>query len=124
MNKQDIWTYAQNKPTLIVDDLKDYAPKDVVYESLLRRGVFKWPAVRRKLIELKDVWKRRITASYDQQKAADAYHKMYWRGYRKALEECRAEVRALCHGPRWDCPDFDSKAQQWLEQYEQQQREV
>jgi hypothetical protein len=122
MNRQTIWLEERNKPTLVVKDLTPYVNSDIVYESLLRRGVFKWLSVRRKLIRLKNAWKCRITESLRQQQLCvdkrndKGVH--YWRGYRRALEECRAEVRALCHGPRWDCPDIDEKAQRWLSKYE------
>lgn len=116
MNHKTIWNEQQNKPTLVVNDLKDYAPADVVYSSLLRRGVFKWLAVRRQLIRLKDVWKARVTESISQQKL-HPHRKAYFRGYRKALEECRTEVRALCHSARWQVPDNDVKAIRWLNNF-------
>jgi len=56
MNARTIWHHAQNRPSLVVRDLAEYAPADVVYETLLRRGVFEWLAVRRDLIRLKDRW--------------------------------------------------------------------
>jgi hypothetical protein len=122
VNRQSIWLEEQNKPSLIVKDLTPYVNSDIVYETLLRRGVFKWLSVRRKLIRLKNVWKSRIIVTFEKQKICandrngNGVH--YWRGYRKAMEECRADVRALCHGPRWDCPDIDEKAQRWLNNYE------
>jgi hypothetical protein len=112
MNAKTIWAERQNKPTLIVRDLAPYVEADKVYEVLLRRGVFKWLSARRKLIKLKNIWCDRITQSIVDQKAS--YNKAYYRGYRKALEECRAEVRAICHGERWEAPDFDTEAQRWL----------
>ena len=114
MNSQSIWNEAQNKPTLIVRDLEKYAPADAVYESLLRRGVFKWLSVRRQLIALKNVWRERVTRSIEQQKA-EPRRKQWLRGYRAGIEECRAEVRALCHSSRWQAPDFDRHAVRWLE---------
>lgn len=115
MNRDTIWSERQNKPTLIVRDLADYAPGDVVYTVLLRRGVFKWLSARRKLIRLKNTWKERITQSISDQKLTTNWHEKEWlRGYRKGIEECRAEVRAICHGPRWEAPDFDQEAGRWL----------
>jgi hypothetical protein len=111
-----IWHERQNRPSLVVDDLAEYAPPDVVYTSLLRRGVFKWLAVRRGLIKAKDIWKRRVTQSITAQHAAPSpTTRAYLRGYRRALEECRAEVRALCHSDRWQAPDIDRRARRWLE---------
>ena len=119
MDDKSIWNEAQNKPTLIARDLAPYVEADIVYESLLRRGVFKWLAVRRNLIVLKNTWKARVTASLERQKAAkdtfDFHTVDYERGYRKGIEECRAEVRALCHSERWQAPDHDRHAIRWLE---------
>jgi hypothetical protein len=115
LNPKNIWLERQNKVTYVVRDLADYAPEDVVYESLLRRGVFKWLAVRRDLIKAKDLWKARIRQSLVDQKHAKHGHEVwYQRGYRRALEECRAEVRAMCHSQRWRAPDFDGHAWHWL----------
>lgn len=121
MNEKSIWNEAQNKPSLVVDDLEHYLgplschPRDFIYEVLLRRGVFKWFAVRRGIIKLKDKWKKEISQSIDNQKEhpySATWH--YWKGYRKAKEECRAEIRALCHSDRWQAPDNDSRAKKWL----------
>ena len=115
MNPQSIWNEAQNKPTLVVRDLAEYAPADVVYESLLRRGVFKWLSVRRGLIKLKNTWRDRVSWSIQEQKSPDKKrHKEWLRGYRAGIEECREEVRALCHSSRWQAPDIDSDASRWL----------
>jgi hypothetical protein len=46
---------------LIVDDLAPYVGADVVYKVLLRRGVFKWLAVRRHLIRYKNCWRHEST---------------------------------------------------------------
>jgi len=117
-DQDSIWTLSQNKPSLVVDDLSGrMCTADEVYTSLLRRGVFKWLAVRRGIIRIKDVWKGRITQSILDQHAArgNGQRIAYLRGYRKALEECRAEVRAMCHSQRWQCPDHDHRALRWLE---------
>ncbi len=114
MDKFSIWSERQNKPTLIVMDLQAYAPPHVIYASLLRRGVFKWLSARRKLIRMKGVWKERIKQSLLNQKATSGPDVNYWRGYRRAVEECRKEVRTICHGPRWEAPDFDDRAREWL----------
>jgi len=44
----------------------------------------------------------------------------YWycRGYAKAYEEVRKEVRDLCHSERWQAPDFDYEAQNFLNKLE------
>jgi hypothetical protein len=116
LNSKNIWQFEQNKPTLVVKDLESYAPPDVVYRSLLTRGVFKWLSARRKIIKLKNIWKSKISDSIEQQKkTTNPGEKMYLRGYRKALEDCRKEVRRICHGPRWEAPDFDTTAQKYLD---------
>ena len=115
LNPDNIWNERQNKVSYVVQDLSEFAPPDVVYTALLRRGVFKWLAVRRDIIKAKDRWKLRVTRSIQlQQQASSGIDKAYQRGYRKAVEECRAEVRAMCHSDRWRAPDFDGKAWHWL----------
>ena len=122
MNKRNIWKYAQNKPTQIVRDLQRYlketAPKDIVYITLLKRGVFKWLAVRRQLIKLKNSWKDRVRMSIEYQKEARAdkdWAAFYEeRGFRRGVEQCRKEVRKLCHSDRWQAPDHDRLAKHFL----------
>ena len=121
LNPRDIWCIRQNKPTLIVRDLAAYGvPADVAYGILLGRGVFKWLAVRRDLIKLKNTWKERVTATITRIHEAKREHNQvelaYQRGYLKAYEECRAEVRGLCHSDRFRAPDFDGGAQEFLEE--------
>ncbi len=121
LDRKSIWNERQNRPTLVVRDLVEYAPPEVVYESLLRRGVFKWLAVRRSLIKLKNAWKCEIVGLYSLQKQhtkKDSDY-WYWRGYREAMEQCRKEVRRLCHSDRWQAPDIDKPSQRWLKQYEE-----
>lgn len=111
LNRSNIWNEAQNKVTYVVNDLHKYVSEDIVYESLLRRGVFKWLSVRRHLIKLKNKWKTDICGL---QKKKTEYEK----GYLAALEKCRQEVRELCHSDRWTAPDYDGKACKWLKEYE------
>ena len=116
MNNKSIWMEEQNKPTLVVKDLALYVDSDIVYESLLRRGVFKWLAVRRGLIRAKNKWKLLITNSINEQKLSK--DKRYYAGFRKGIELCRKDVRALCHSQRWQAPDFDKGANEFLRRYE------
>ncbi len=133
----------QNKPSLIVKDLAPLVAtladspggaEDRVYEVLLRRGVFKWMAVRRDLIRLKDFLKEDITTSIAfqhelQNKRREvrqfdptnhrkrrrlALKIAEERGYRKGIEFARALIRSLCRSPRWQAPDNDRGAQQFL----------
>lgn len=123
LDNKNIWNYAQNKPTLIAKDLEQFGvPRDDTYHILLTRGVFKWFAVRRQLIKLKNAWKSKITFTLLELTAAkegdDFYKVAFLKGYLKAYEECRAEVRALCHSERWQAPDFDRHAQEYLKRLE------
>lgn len=119
LNRANIWNWAQNKPTLVARDMEEHGvPKEVTYAILLARGVFKWLACRRDLIRVKDVWKRKITKTIDNirtSKVTRSRDRLYWyRGYLKALEECRADVREICHSDRWQAPDSDREAQKFL----------
>ncbi|MGB9791333.1 MAG: hypothetical protein ACPLTR_02000 [Thermacetogeniaceae bacterium] len=116
----NIWQCKQNKPTLIAKDLIAYGvPEDVTYRVLLERGVFKWLAVRRDLIKAKDRWKQAITETIQKIREAKKDGRqgdlMYLRGYLKALEMCRNEVRSMCKSERWRAPDFDKGAREFLE---------
>ena len=119
LTSKTIWNYKQNKPTLIVHDFESHGvPAEVTYRILLTRGVFKWLSVRRNLIKLKNIWKSRITSIisdiHDAKRQKDYGRLMWLRGYLKAYEECRSEVRALCHSERLQAPDFDKEAQKYL----------
>lgn len=119
VKKSNIWEYKQNKPSLIAKDLKEFGiPEEITYRILLSRGVFKWLAARRDIIKLKNIWRDRITNIIAEIRKAkrmkDRDKLMYLKGYIKAYEECRAEVRAICHSNRWRCPDFDRDAQEFL----------
>ncbi len=120
MNPQTIWNEAQNRPSLIARDLEALGvPADASLHVLLRRGGFKWFAARRDLIRTKDAWKARIrdtiAAIRDAKTEQNRLRLAYLRGYLRAYEECRAEVRAICHSPRWRAPDNDPTARRWLE---------
>jgi hypothetical protein len=119
-NPRTIWQLAQNRPTLIARDLGRWGvPIDETYRILLSRGVFKWFAVRRELIKLKNAWKEAVAIALSQiaeyKRLGDVKKRAYWVGYLHAMEECRAGVRALCHSPRWRAPDNDRHAVRWLE---------
>lgn len=115
VNPSNIWTYKQNKPTLVVRDLAQYGvPAAGAYAILMARGVFKWLAVRRDLIKLKDRWKGKLKQALAEQQGNGSSSQQYWKGYRKALEECRKDVRLLCHSERWRAPDFDGGAWKWM----------
>lgn len=118
LTPKGIWNIEQNKPSLVVRDLAPYAPPEVVHRVLLARGIYKWLSVRRDLIRLKNVWKDRINNTLSNLRVAKSVHNDYevgyLRGYLKAYEECRGEIRDLCHSDRWRAPDFDRGANQFL----------
>lgn len=119
VNRKNIWQFEQNKPSLIVEDLQKLGvPQNIAYKILLARGVFKWFAVRRNLIKLKNIWKDRIKNTieniHEAKKSRNTLQLMYLRGYLKAYEECRKEIRELCHSERWQAPDNDKKAINFL----------
>jgi len=133
--KKNIWAFKQNKPSLIVRDITEKYPSippDFIYSILLKRGVFKWLAVRRDLIILKNIWRDTITntiISIREEKGkieADIkyrrptnYNNLYYlRGYLKAIENNRKEIRKLCHSDRWRAPDFDKGANEYLREVE------
>ncbi len=113
----------QNKPSLIARDLSLFGiPMSIVHDVLLARGVYKWFSVRRMLIRLKDEWKGRVRLALSMiatyKKSKNHYELAWWRGYLRAYEQCRAEVRCLCHSPRWQAPDFDRHAKGHLYAFE------
>jgi len=117
---KDIWQFKQNKPTLIVRDIQQLypqIPENFLYSILLSRGVFKWLSVRRELIKLKDTWKEKVKNILSEiviHKKKDKLYYSYLKGYLKGYEECRKEVRQLCHLDRLQAPDFDKKANEYL----------
>ena len=126
LTRQKIWGISQNKPTLIAKDLEAFGvSRQVTYAILLARGAFKWFSVRRQIIALKDEWKEKIKIAIEKLKTANkkpdnGFEIGYLRGYLKALEECRGQVRALCHSERWQAPDFDTAAQKFLSDLERE----
>jgi hypothetical protein len=112
----------QNKPSLIVNDLEAYGvPSNITMKILLGRGVCKWLAVRRKLIKLKYIWKDRIKRTVESIKLCKedpilSYDLGFYRGYLAALEDCRKEVRELCRSSRWQVPDNDTRANNFLKE--------
>lgn len=123
-NPDNIWFYAQNKPSLIAKDLEKYGvPNYITYSILIARGVFKWLGVRRLLIKLKHTWKDELVELHKElvtlRAVSNPPHHVQQRiaeirGEIKTYERCRKEVRALCHSERWTCPDFDAEARNYL----------
>jgi len=109
--KNNLWQYRQNRPILIARDLEQYGvPKEVTMEILLKRGVFKWLAVRRQLIKLKNKWKEEIRELNRKKTERE-------KGYLEALIKCREEIRRLCHSERLQAPDNDRHAIRFIETF-------
>ena len=105
-----IWNFRQNKPSLIVNDIiKEYPDvnPDFIYTVLLQRGVFKWLSVRRDIIKLKNEMLNEIR-NLSHKKTPEE------KGYYKAIIKWRGKIRKLCHSARWVAPDFDRKANKFL----------
>ena len=108
--KNNLWQYKQNRPILIARDLEKYGvPKEVTMEILLKRGVFKWLAVRRQLIKLKNKWKEEIRELNRKKTERE-------KGYLEALIKCREEIRKLCHSERFQAPDNDRHAIRFIKE--------
>ena len=124
VNPNNIWSYKQNKPSLIAMDMAEIynVPFEGTLKILMARGVFKWLAVRRDLIRLKNDWKGHIRFCQDdikvwkdklnndnllKEERIYQYNYGYTRGKLEAYTKCRNEVRTLCHGERWTVPDFE-----------------
>jgi len=110
----DINQIRQNKVSYIVKDFKWLYPdidENKIYYILLTRGIFKWLRVRRDLIRLKDEWKKQLNKLYKMPNT------QYKKGFVKALEQCRKEVRNLCHMSRLVVQDNDKKARDYLRKW-------
>jgi hypothetical protein len=117
----DIDQMRQNHPELVVRDILSLAynshSSDDFWETetravLKRRGVNKWLAVRRLLIQTKARWKKQLTYLYRTLSFyRDCKDKEWLRGYVRCLEDCRAQVRALCHSTR--DVDFPTDPNKW-----------
>jgi len=125
VSKETIWNFSQNKPTLVVKDICEKYPEvdpEFVYEVLLKRGIFKWLAVRRDLIKLKNIWRDEITKLnnilYEAKKNNESYKCNKEKGAIVMLTKCRQSVRKLCHSNRWRAPDFDKTANLFLQERE------
>jgi hypothetical protein len=110
VSPDNIWSYKQNKPRLICNDLESLygvPPRDT-QRILMARGVYKWLGARRDIIKLKNVWRDRLTELYNTVNTLKGKERHRAQGKIKAIEECRAELRAICHSERWRFPDNDT----------------
>lgn len=112
---ENVWSYAQNKPSYVADDLARYGvPHAVTYAVLMARGVFKWLSVRRDLIRLKNYWRLELTRLQGIVGTLHGEERARTSERIKTLTECRGAIRALCHSERWRAPDHDGRAWRWL----------
>lgn len=128
LDPDNIWRIEQNKPSLVVIDIKYLYPnidEDTIYKILLGRGVFKWLAVRRELIKFKDEIKEELTRLYKQvenmQKGTREHREVV--GRIKALEWVRFRIREMTHSDRFRAPDNDEKAREFLQRLIYQKKE-
>lgn len=135
LNKKTINQMRQNKLHLIVEDLIPFFDENffqarayIIYESLLRRGVFKWMAARRRIISLKGTLKNTIKFIACARKSIKPYRfddyfrnkDYYLKGYQAALEDTRALLRDITHSSRWSVDPDDHQAVEWLRQFEKE----
>lgn len=112
---KNIWNFKQNKISLMVDLITNKyqnVDPDFLYEVALKTGIFKWFAVRRQLIKLKNKL-RSIDRIMNVGKKSP-----YQKGCHRMLIEIKEEIRKLCHSDRWQCPDHDRRANEWLKNKE------
>jgi len=119
VHPDNVWGFRQNRPTLIAQDLEAWGvPRSATYAILLARGVFKWLAVRRDLIRLKNLWAHEAASVRRQIAKAEAEGRAHdsarLRERVATLADCRDDIRALCHSERWRAPAFDGAACAWL----------
>ena len=118
----------QNRPVLVARDLAAWGvPEAAVMEVLLRRGVFKWLAVRRHLIRLKHQWKAELAYLNKSLALSKGYRDLRhlrgrWRLEHRMLQRCYGQVQQLCKGPRAQAPDNDRQAVRFLAQWLKRQR--
>lgn len=127
VSPDNIWQFAQNKPSRVCRDLEAYgiSPR-ITARVLVARGVTKWLAVRRDLIRYKNRLKAQIQELYQRHEprtrarssGGQEPNPAYWyaRGRREAFEECRKEIRAMCHSQRWRWPDHDPRFRRLLDE--------
>jgi len=115
----NIWEYRQNKPSRIIRALGSLGVSETAAaQILMAHGVYKWLAARRDLIRAKNSWRAELTALYRSiedgtiKRGTKEHHVAV--GRIAALEQCRGEVRAICHSQRWRAPDHDPRAMDYF----------
>lgn len=120
VNRGNIDSYRQNKITLVVNDFEQLGiPATVTAKILMARGIYKWLANRRKIIKLKNRVRAKLTELYNSSLDRSDYRvsKAYRKGQTVAYQNILKELREICHSPRWQAPDFDEVAMEYLEDW-------
>ena len=121
VNPNNIWSYRQNHPELVINDLqiRGISKKtiELVRISMLARGINKWLKVRRDLIAYKKIKKHQIKNKFQEIvnikkklkktpfKTVDSYILFKQLAVAKAelkiLEEVRSSLKSMCMTERW-----------------------
>jgi len=103
----NIWNYKQNHTKLIIRDLEYYGvPPEITANILMARGVYKWFACRKDIIQLKNDIKKRIREIHQQRETIAGTVEWHTKkGELKALESVRKSIREICHSQRWRFQD-------------------
>jgi hypothetical protein len=113
---QNIHEFRQNRADIICRDFKRIfnVPERLTARILMGRGVYKWLAARRDFIKLKNDIRDELTILYGEVGKLNGKEKYKMQGRIEALEDCRKEIRAICHSHRWRIPDNDKNSWKWL----------
>ena len=100
------------KVSYLVDDLVELGlDKAEVYNTLFVRGVFKWFSARRKLMAFNNFLRKSIDQVHKNRELSPKEGLDYWRGYLKALEDCKKAVQwAIRESETVDDFEGDSRA--------------
>jgi len=112
VNEKTINSFKQNKIKYLVDDFAEYKiPEKITREILLKRGINKWLANRKAIINLKDELKIDIKLQLllmkmiAKEKGKDSKEYKGMLGEYKATNYIRQRIRKICHTTRWQFPD-------------------
>lgn len=119
-----LWKVDSELLSYIIHDLEEFGvPNNVVHDILIARGVYKAFSVRRRLIRMQQTILNRIIYLKGERKQITNKHGNssstridYVRigGEIYACETIYNELRALCHSGRWQAPDNDKEAVDYL----------
>ena len=132
VNRKAVDRFREKYPSYILVDFLRLGVSPVVTAGILAaRGVFKWMAVRAELFALAAKWKKdsrsmqeiircgkKVGSRAASEVVPSQFQKGYWKGYQKALEEHRKELKDLLSSPKWRAPGKDRMAKEALEALE------